>query len=308
MRIPTWSLTALFALGSSACAPAEDDCFEVPSATAPLLRGGWDRNGVSLRGGWDHNGTSLRSGLRSGGGWDLNSDDAGERLLGVHLRDAESGAPVRFSEGRLIDAGGAALEDATLLATTELGEDLRLQVHLHGIEGDVPLHEVLVEGQPVCDGLGLFVEGSYGPAGEHLDVEGVTLACTDGVIAKCAFWGYAPWIVGEPLHQACTRMARADYCGDGMPWTRNGTFIDVTDPQGIQALAGGPEMSFEAGWDEHGAVCVSAPRYDVLSESGTSVLPPCWQSLPRCEDTAVALEHGARIMNFALHEVIPACR
>jgi ferredoxin len=30
-------------------------------------------------------------------------------------------------------------------------------------------------------------------------------------------------------HQACTRMARADYCGDGVPWTVPGTAIDIYD-------------------------------------------------------------------------------
>ena len=53
-----------------------------------------------------------------------------------------------------------------------------------------------------------------------------TFGCTTGVIAKCYRWGYRPWITGygqtslADHHQACTRMARADYCGNGTPHTR----------------------------------------------------------------------------------------
>jgi len=51
------------------------------------------------------------------------------------------------------------------------------------------------------------------------------------VIAKCYRWGYRPWVTGygdlATMHWTCTRLARADYCGDGVPHTRNGTTINV---------------------------------------------------------------------------------
>jgi hypothetical protein len=77
--------------------------------------------------------------------------------------------------------------------------------------------------------------------------------------------GYKPWkrlSDGTSLwdhHQACVRMLRADYCGDG-PTTRDGMLINLYDPVGIQPDEPRPGMSFEAGWDEGGAVCVARPR------------------------------------------------
>jgi len=88
-----------------------------------------------------------------------------------------------------------------------------------------------------------------------------TFGCTTGVIAKCYRWGYRPWLTGYDdsmvaMHQTCTRLARADYCGIGVPGTRDGTKINVWDrlpsPGPIQrhgGLLGLPPlgMLFEAG-------------------------------------------------------------
>ena len=102
----------------------------------------------------------------------------------------------------------------------------------------------------------------------------VTFACTNGVLAKCVEWGYRPWgeawtcpkwdkpkncdlISLQDHHQACTRMARADYCGTGEPWTVNGTAIDIWDhlyPQ-IEAREA-PTWQIEAEWSPEGAECL----------------------------------------------------
>jgi len=95
---------------------------------------------------------------------------------------------------------------------------------------------------------------------------GFDLTCISGVIAKCLRWGYRFWqerTGGPPLHalhQACTRMARADYGGDGQPTTRDGTMIDLYDRFGIQTRELDEPMTFEAGWGVNGAVCVAHPR------------------------------------------------
>jgi ADYC domain len=68
---------------------------------------------------------------------------------------------------------------------------------------------------------------------------GFTFACTAGARGKCLRLGYLPWATtpaGEsvaPYHAACTRMMRADYCGDGTPRTVMGTQVQVFDRAGI---------------------------------------------------------------------------
>jgi hypothetical protein len=59
-------------------------------------------------------------------------------------------------------------------------------------------------------------------------------------------------------------MARADYCGDGRSFTRNGTAINLYDRIGIQSPEPSPDMSFEAAWGPDGAVFVRKTRHPVL--------------------------------------------
>jgi hypothetical protein len=114
-----------------------------------------------------------------------------------------------------------------------------------------------------------------------------TFACTTGVIAKCYRWGYRPWLTGYgtdmvAMHQTCTRLARADYCGDGRPHTREGTWINVWDrlpgPGPIQRHGLLPPlgMLFEAGWNTDGAVCISRARWlldDLLNGEIANLCP-----------------------------------
>jgi hypothetical protein len=97
-----------------------------------------------------------------------------------------------------------------------------------------------------------------------------TLGCTTGVVAKCYRWGYRPWLTGygdvATTHYACTRAARADYCGDGKTHTHDGTWINSWDnlppPGPVQAQGPTPlGMVFEAGWNTGGAVCLSHARW-----------------------------------------------
>ncbi len=119
----------------------------------------------------------------------------------------------------------------------------------------------------------LAVPGVWGPSGAKRTVKGrFTFACPHGAIAQCVSWGYVPWARKggkplEPLHQACTRMARADYCGNGKSHTKNDTLIDMYD--GLQVLTRTTESSglwdperasFEAAWSGEGAVCLARTR------------------------------------------------
>jgi hypothetical protein len=97
-----------------------------------------------------------------------------------------------------------------------------------------------------------------------------TLTCAAGAEAKCIRMGYRPWKSardGQPLRdyfRACIHLARADYCGDDRPATRDGTLVDVYDRIGIQQPSDDASLHFEAGWGTAGAVCVARTRVPAL--------------------------------------------
>ncbi len=236
-----------------------------------------------------------------------------EALNGMRLVIADGSASVAVQQGRLVAGDRAstyALGDVELLGTSSIGETFSVVIaSVATIDGSERI-EILAGGAPVCgEGLaGMFVPGHWDETGAHaIDGDELTYACMDGVIAKCVSWGYAPWDVGPELHQTCTRLARADYCGDGHPWTMNGTVIDVYDRLGVQEPISDPEMSFEAAWGEDGALCVNATRYDITGENGETILPACFATLPRCTSLAEATELGALIANDSAHAPIDAC-
>lgn len=146
--------------------------------------------------------------------------------------------------------------------------------------------------QPFCgpDAQGartaVVLPGSYdGRNAAEADPALVTFACTRGVLAKCYRWGYRPWL-GERLalaHQACVRMAMADYCGDGRSWTRDATLIDMWDTLAppVQRRDGSDAaMRFEAAWTPAGAACLAHPRWTGLPEEFDA--QRCERPLPAC--------------------------
>lgn len=114
-------------------------------------------------------------------------------------------------------------------------------------------------------GAGPFVQDPYD----------FTLTCTGGSNGKCARMGYAPGARtrdGEsltPYFEACVRMLRADYCGDGSTHTRPGVAVEHDDRHGRGARAHAPDgMAFEAVWGPQGAICVRRPRDRALVSLG----------------------------------------
>jgi hypothetical protein len=128
--------------------------------------------------------------------------------------------------------------------------------------------------EPLCEpdargrSLGVPLEGTWNERGEYIHAPGrFEVACTSGATGKCVMMGYLPWRSPRmrDLHQACTRMIRADYCGDGGAHTKDGISIYVSDRLGIQPGVPIPTTVFEAGWAPDGAVCVARTRVpDVL--------------------------------------------
>jgi hypothetical protein len=124
----------------------------------------------------------------------------------------------------------------------------------------------------------------------------ITFACTNGAIGKCVEkMHYKPWAPAarecagpwfnyhcyqptqELLHEACVRMVRADYCGDGQTHTINGISVDVWDQSAIETMTpysqtssnGGIPYGHEAEWTPNGARCLSNILMTRTSHLGT---------------------------------------
>ncbi|WP_164016778.1 ADYC domain-containing protein [Pyxidicoccus trucidator] len=154
----------------------------------------------------------------------------------------------------------------------------------------------------VPDPRALAVSGVWDASGARKDVPGkLTFACQNGAITKCILWGYKPWASrdGQSLadfHQACTRLVRADYCGDGRSHTRQNTTIDIYDRLGMleQAAVASAEWdparaSFEAAWAPDGATCLARTRDDRALETILQECPNRFQ-----KGAAVELGKGER--------------
>ena len=195
-------------------------------------------------------------------------------LVGTTLR-------ARLPDGSMRE--GASLTGAIL--TVAAGSQT-IRVRVASVEPEVrdPRGEVLLYDfrvimpnggeEPLClpdpDGrrLGLPLAGRSDPAGmlSPSNDSLFELVCTASPQGKCVRFGYAPWRQapdGRPMRDwfnACVRMMRGDYCGDGRHFTRDGTWIDLYDRIGVQKSDDDPSLSFEAAWGPDGAVCVAHTR------------------------------------------------
>ncbi len=133
----------------------------------------------------------------------------------------------------------------------------------------------------------------------------ITITCTNGAVAKCVRFGYPTWSKGPkgedlvPLHAACVRMVRADYCGDGKAHTKERTTIDNYDDSGIETrgLPNDRAFVFEAGWTPEGAICVAHVRWaDLATLEGLKAQCPRIAKMAVC-DEASARAAGARMFN-----------
>lgn len=154
----------------------------------------------------------------------------------------------------------------------------------------------------VPDPRALAVGGVWDASGARQDQAGrFTFACENGSITKCIRWGYKPWASHKgqslaELHQACTRMARADYCGDGRSHTHESTAIDYYDRLGLSTrtteastLWDPARGSFEAAWGPDGATCLAHTRDGRTLETVIKECPNRFRT-----GTAVDLGEGDR--------------
>jgi hypothetical protein len=181
---------------------------------------------------------------------------------------------------------------------------------------DILLHTLSVRDaagrwSPMCDAdlqgrrAAFPVPGRWDPGHRFVnDRDDWFLTCTAGSEGKCILWGYDPWRTAPdgtslaPYYRACQHMVPADYQGNLVPHTRNGTEIDVWDRAGVQKpdTTNDPVFAFEAGWNEDGAVCVARTRWENLLPLTTLL-----ESAPRlaaspCNE-AEARRRGAILFN-----------
>jgi hypothetical protein len=169
------------------------------------------------------------------------------------------------------------------------------------------------------------VGGVWDASGARQEAAGkLTLACETGVITKCIRWGYKPWTSRDgqslaELHQACTRMARADYCGDGQSHTREGTLIDMYDRMGVLAATteSSPEwdlsrVSFEAAWAPDGATCLARTRDGRALETISQECPGRFQASTtelgqgdRCKLQREGLRPGVPLLRNRSYDKLP---
>jgi hypothetical protein len=170
-------------------------------------------------------------------------------------------------EGELEGGGTVTLRITSVVASGVAGLDYYLVEH----EEDGAWKNICWNGAEAIPLRGHWDEttGAHTP-----DSDRFTFACRGAALAKCVEWGYQLGATYtecngdtckqhslDAFHQACTRMVRADYCGDGVPHTENGTSINIWDALGIQAQELGTGMPLEAEWTAQGAACVKHTRW-----------------------------------------------
>lgn len=221
---------------------------------------------------------------------------------------------VTLSDGRVL--AQEQLPGAVLMLGDGSGAQRRIRID--GVERDAkdPAGEIVLyalsEQDPESGGwrnlclpdaegrrLGFPLPGAFTPDGRYEPAHaGILLTCTGGAEGKCIRFGYKPWGFGSnnislaPYYQACVRLVRADYCGDGIGHTRDGTPIDIFDKIGIPRDEPAPDMTFEAAWGPDGAVCVRRTRLpDVLDNAALAAsCPRLAHSMGQtCDEAAPAL-------------------
>jgi len=269
---------------------------------------GMSLNGMSLNGmslnGMSLNGMSL-NGMSLNGTWlsgTLNGTRiSGARLVGTTLNGLLSnGGTVQLRIDAVSTDPTPNNQDVTLYAVSVRSSS----ANGHNVQW-LPLCGTNSAGAPI---LATAMAGTwnYGVGiggGSHSDDPNTfTFACAGAGIYKCAEeLGYKPWLGLADHHQACTRMLRADYCGDGAPHTIDGTPIDVYDAIGLQSKDPSFNGTIEAEWDENGARCMSHPRYDYLGYVPICIL---WLHTSSCGNTS-HFNDGTLLMDDSRLDTLP---
>jgi len=286
------------ALGLSACTLGTGDQDEDFGSQRPALKdangtslngtslNGTSLNGTSLNGtslnGTSLNGTSLNgtslNGTSLNGMW-LNgsklttSTSDGQILTGSQLLNAEfdatlfDGNKIRFRIDKIDVVPAANPADDTYhyeISFIALGDKSKKRAYVCGKTDQGAVRKSI----PIQGGWD-YRQGVTGGGSRIDEPNAITFACEGYAIYKCIDFGYKSWTTVEhgdtrDHHEACTRLIRADYCGDGTSWTVDGTLVNVFDNLGVQPDT--ETWPTEAEWDQDGARCLSHQRIQNMDE------------------------------------------
>ena len=325
MQQGCWRVSLLMLIGACAI----DDA--TPETTSTVEQHGINMQGINMQGinmqGINMQGFALGNATLGGDALTGLRVDKGELVAergGVTVRGTALAGAQLAAEVTDIDGGYVQLAYRIASVTPEAASNDPTgtgNTFLYHLEQWVP---DTASWQPACgaDAAGqrvaIPVAATWNHRGDRVEsTTHFTFACTTGVIAKCYRWGYRPWLTGyggasfSDYHQACTRMARADYCGNGTPHTREGTAINVWDrlpaPGPIQRHGLLPPlgMIFEAGWSPQGAVCLSRARWlldsvlslEIANACPDRLVPPSILGGTVCDTLAeVLLQHPDAVL------------
>ncbi|RKG72880.1 ADYC domain-containing protein [Corallococcus terminator] len=272
------------------------------------------------------NGRNLNG--RNLNGRNLNNSELGGMLVSVAYTGALSASGKALSNVRLEGSAFVGLDGANPVTgmgfngarfVGKLGDGSTLPLRVDaitqgsGVDSDLWSYRVSYQGtdgawRAVCqDSSGAAVsaiavagrwdyrQGVTGGGEKINDSAAFTFACEGAAIAKCMHFGYKPWATasnGQSLaghHQACTRMVRADFCGDGESHTTDGQWVNLYDAAGVQGDT--ESWSTEAEWNEGGARCFTSQTRAQSPVTCANVT-----AIANCGDTA-HFQSGTRIIS-----------
>jgi hypothetical protein len=283
-------LSLCAACSKSAESDVEEEEGSGKEASALTSTNGIQLNGIQLNG-IQLNGIQLN-------GIQLN----GIQLNGIQLNGIQLNGTTL--SGTLVGAAvsGEALIDATMTGALSNGGTVTLRVDAVTSTLDPEIKRYTISyfsdstWKDLCGSTdagptqAIPLKGRWDSTGTYVsDASMFTFACRGAALAKCVEIGYKPWksvqecksgtcksVSLAPVHQACTRMVRADYCGDGVPHTTDGTPVNVWDALGVQTEAPvSNDWKLEAEWSSSGALCVKNLRHNVGSVTSQYINNHC---------------------------------
>ena len=268
------ALVSMVALGCAEQPQMSDDGEGASEETRQALRlvNGKQMNGTQVNG-------SYLNGIKQNGIKQNGIKQNGIKQNGIK-QNGTSLEGVREDTGAVVE--GMEFEGAEMEGV--LGDDQPVVLHIADIsDTEVPgMYTYLVttpDGESICgrDAQNLPIRAMPLPGlwdydtGAHIaDPEHLTFACRGAALAKCMEMGYSrfgTWNDGSTVvqngdfHDACVRLLRADYCGNGASHTQDGTLVDVFDKKGTQTETPNSGLQFEAEWGPDGATCIRRTRW-----------------------------------------------